>query len=102
MRLDLDLQRFEKQLQDAQYNLDNMVMTSMVPIMPMQTGNFIDITRGMSAARAGSGKVIAAAPPYGRFLYYGKVMVDSETGKGPMKLRTGSMGMSFVFERAPS
>jgi hypothetical protein len=33
----------------------------------------------MSAAIAGSGTVIAAAPPMGRFLYEGKVMVDPET-----------------------
>ena len=34
----------------------------------------------MSAAIAGSGNVIAAAPPFGRFLYEGKVMVDTNTG----------------------
>lgn len=99
MRLDLDLKRFEKQFQDAQYSLDNMVMASMVPIMPMQTGNFIDITTGMSAALAGSGKVIAAAPPYGRFLYYGKVMVDSATGKGPMKIPDGLNGYELRFRK---
>ena len=79
----IDLSRFEGQYSRAQYELDSMVMTSMVPYMPMQTGTFINVTRGMSAAIAGSGKVVAAAPPMGRFLYEGKKMVDAETGRGP-------------------
>ena len=76
----LDLTRFGSQISKAQYELDSMVMTSMVPFMPMQTGLFIDITRAMSASYAGTGKVIAGAPPFGRFLYEGKTMVDEVTG----------------------
>lgn len=76
----IDLSRFEKQFQQAQYELDNMVMTSMVPFMPMQTGTFINVTKAMSAALAGSGVIVAAAPPMGRFLYEGEIMVDPETG----------------------
>jgi hypothetical protein len=34
----------------------------------------------MSASYAGTGKVIAGAPPFGRFLYEGKTMVDEVTG----------------------
>ena len=34
----------------------------------------------MSRSMQGSGQVIAGAPPYGRFLYEGKVMVDPVTG----------------------
>ena len=48
--------------------------------MPMNTGMFRNVTKAMSAALAGSGKVVAAAPPMGRFLYEGKVMVDEQTG----------------------
>lgn len=77
--MQIDLKRFEGQYSRAQYELDSMVMTSMVPYMPMQTGTFINVTRGMSAAIAGSGKVVAAAPPMGRFLYEGKVMVGERT-----------------------
>lgn len=76
----VDLSRFEKQYGKAQYELDSTIMTDMVPYMPMQTGTFINVTKGLSAAIAGSGKVYAAAPPFGRFLYEGKVMVDPETG----------------------
>ncbi len=48
--------------------------------MPMQTGQFINVTKAMSAAVAGTGKVVAAAPPMGRFLYEGRTMVDEKTG----------------------
>ena len=76
----IDLKRFKGQYSKAQYLLDSMVMDSMVPFMPMQTGTFINVTRGMSQSIAGSGKVVAAAPPMGRFLYEGKVMVGERTG----------------------
>ena len=75
----IDLRRFQKQYTRAQYELDSMVMTSMVPYMPMQNGTFINVTRAMSQSIAGSGKVVAAAPPMGRFLYEGKVMVGVQT-----------------------
>lgn len=76
----IDLARFEKQFTRAQYLLDSQIMTDMIPYMPVQTGTFIDVTRAMSAAIAGSGKVVAAAPPMGRFLYEGKVMVGVTSG----------------------
>ena len=80
IELDVDLSRFEKQYGNAQKELDLMVMTSMEPYMPHYTGTFINVTKALSTAIAGSGSVIAAAPPMGRFLYEGKVMVDPETG----------------------
>lgn len=80
IELDVDLSRFEKQYGKAQYALDSMVMTSMEPYMPHRTGTFRNVTKAMSAAIAGSGTVIAAAPPMGRFLYEGKVMIDPLTG----------------------
>lgn len=75
----IDLGRIERNIEKAQYFLDSQVMTDMVPYMPTQTGNFIQRTRAMSAAIAGSGKVVAAAPPMGRFLYEGKVMVGVDS-----------------------
>lgn len=80
IELEVDLSRFEKQYGKAQYMLDSMVMTSMKPYMPHRTGTFINVTQAMSASIAGSGHVVAAAPPFGRFLYEGKVMVDEQTG----------------------
>lgn len=79
IRMMLDLKRFEKQYSQAQYELDNMVMQSMIPYMPKQTGTFINVTQAMSSALAGSGMVVAAAPPMGRFLYEGKLMVGEHT-----------------------
>ena len=87
--MQINLAKTEIGLQRAQTALDHAVMTSMVPFMPMETGQFINVTRAMSAAIAGSGKVVAAAPPFGRYLYEGKVMVDAQTGKGPAKISTG-------------
>lgn len=78
--LDVDLSRYDKQYGKSQYLLDSAVMTSMIPFMPMENGIFIKITRALSAAIAGSGKVFAAAPPIGRFLYEEKTMVDEKTG----------------------
>ena len=80
LEMDVDLTRMDLQFAEAQFYLDNQVMTDMVPYMPMQTGSFVNLTKARSAAIAGSGKVIAAAPPYGRFLYKGLVMVDEKTG----------------------
>lgn len=80
MKVNLNMSRFSRQYQEAQYLLDGMVMDSMVPFMPMITANFINRTRAESTSLQGSGKVCAAAAPYGRFLYEGKTMVDESTG----------------------
>lgn len=95
----IDLGRIERNIEKAQYFLDSQVMTDMVPYMPIQTGNFTQRTRAMSAAVAGSGKVVAAAPPMGRYLYMGKVMVDSETEKGPMRIEVSPGEYIFRFRK---
>lgn len=93
IKVDVSLNRFERQYERAQYYLDSQIMTDMVPYMPHRDGNFVNVTRLQSAALAGSGKVVAAAPPMGQFLYEGKVMVDPVTGspwarKGAKKVVT--------------
>ena len=80
IKIKLNLTRFDKQFQRAQYQLDGNVMNSMVPFMPMVTGDFVDVTRAASAAVQGSGKVYAAYGPAGHFLYRGKTMVSAVTG----------------------
>ena len=80
VKIEVDMSRFEKQFQDAQYYLDSQVMTDMVPYMPSRTNAFVNLVRARSAATAGSGTVIAGVPPSGRFLYEGKVMIDPVTG----------------------
>lgn len=89
----VSLDRFSRQYQEAQLWLDSQVMTDMVPYMPHVTGSFINLTRARSAALVGTGEVVAAAPPMGRFLYEGKVMVDPVTNspwarKGAKKVVT--------------
>lgn len=93
IKIDINMDRFNKQFEQAQYQLDTSVMTCMIPYMPRNTDTFINLTKARSAALAGTGEVCAAAPPYGRFLYMGKVMVDPETGsawarKGATKVVT--------------
>lgn len=77
--LKVDTSRLERNMNKAQYALDSRVMTDMIPLMPMQTGNFIQRTVAQSASMAGTGKVVAGAAPFGRFLYYGKVMIGEVT-----------------------
>lgn len=79
VRIELNLDRLENNFNAAQFALDSAVMTSMEPLMPMDAGQFISVTKAMSAAMAGTGKVVAAAPPQGRFLYEGKVMVGERS-----------------------
>lgn len=106
IELEVDLSRFNEQYGKAQYELDNAVMTSMIKYMPKNTNTFINVTKAMSASIAGSGTVIAGAPPFGRFLYEGKVMVDPTTGspwarKGAKKVVTNK-NLNFSKGKNPS
>lgn len=65
----------------AQKALDIAVMTHMEPYMPKRTGTFINLTKQRSLSMIGTGKVCAAAPPMGRFLYEGKGMVGEQSGR---------------------
>lgn len=80
IQIKVDCGRFYDQFKQAQYELDSNVMNGMEKFMPKDTNNFVQLTRQESAALAGSGEVVAGHAPYGRFLYYGKVMVDPLTG----------------------
>lgn len=73
--IEVDMSRIENNFNEAQFALDSAIMTSMEPFMPMQSGQFIAVTKAMSAAVAGAGQVVAAAPPSGRFLYEGQAMI---------------------------
>lgn len=93
--IEVDMKRLENNFNKAQYELDSAIMTSMVPHMPMQTGQFIAVTKGMSSAIAGTGQVVAAAPPSGRFLYEGQAMVgryskSAWAKKGEKKVLSGA------------
>jgi hypothetical protein len=79
IRVDINLNRFEKQYQDAQIYLDREVMNGMKPYMPLRDGALVNLTSEQSAVYQGTGKVYAAYTPYGRFQYEGKIMVDPVT-----------------------
>lgn len=76
----LNFGRFTQQFQTAQKWLDAQVFNDTQPYMPMQTGTLINNSRAKSMETLGKGEVCVGTPPYGRFLYEGKVMVDPETG----------------------
>lgn len=93
MHVNVHMKALSKKMQKAQFALDTQIMSSMVPFMPRNTATLINTTLARSMARAGTGVVCAAAPPYGRFQYYGKVMVDPATNspwarKGAKKITT--------------
>lgn len=110
VNIEVDMSRLERNFNEAQLRLDSAIMTSMEPFMPKQSGQFIDVTTGMSAAIAGTGQVVAAAPPMGRFLYEGKAMVGQYSRsawakKGEKKVLSGgkldySRGGSHWFDKA--
>lgn len=79
MVLELGTERLNRNLNDAQYELDSMIMTSMQRFMPMDQGRFINRVIAKNAALAGSGEVYAAVGPEGRFLYEGKVMIGEQS-----------------------
>ena len=80
VRVNIDFKKYEDRFQNAQRWLDTTIMNDMIPFMPIQTGTLRSVTAARSIAIAGTGKVIAASTPYGRFQYMGKVMVDPDTG----------------------
>lgn len=60
----------------------------MIPYMPLQTGNLRQRSQAESVSLMGTGVVVAAVPPYGRYQYMGKVMVEADTGRGAFYIPT--------------
>lgn len=79
IKIKVDMKAAEEALARAQFELDGAIMNSMIPLMPMQNGTFIQLTRARSASVQGTGRVYAGIGPQGRMLYEGKVMVDPVT-----------------------
>ena len=89
IKIDVSLKRLKNNTHKAQFYLDSQVMNSMIQFMPMRTGSFIALTRAKSSAFAGTGTVYAGVSPMGRYLYEGKKMVDSATGRGAYPIKDG-------------
>lgn len=68
---------------EATTNADAILLQQVVkdtsPYVPFLTGSLNTRSRAI-------GNTIIYPGPYARYLYYGKVMVDSVTGKGPAKI----------------
>lgn len=86
--------RFSRQFAAAQQWLAEQVLADCKPFMPMETGSLIQ----WSYVDDGGRKVVFPGP-YARYLYGGVVMVDAETGKGPMKIPDGSGGYLLRFRK---
>ena len=99
--VNISMNRFENQFQKAQNWLDGQVYANMKKYMPIRDGVMIHTTDTMNNSMQGTGKIIGGAPPYGRFLYMGKVMVDPLTNspwarKGATKVVTDR---NIVFDK---
>ena len=83
MKIKLNMDRFSRQYQEAQYLLDGMVMDSMIEFMPMISGDFIDRTRVKSTSMQGTGFVCAAAALLNQYpgLYENETIKFEELGK---------------------
>lgn len=72
----------------AEHALATQVLKDTEPFVPADTKSLSNRAHieGYTAFDygPGSGNVIVYPGPYARYLYYGKVMVNSATGKGPM------------------
>ena len=70
-------EKIEASAQKAPMIVAEQVRKDTEPYVPMLTGSLTQRTRV-------EGDTIIYPGPYARYLYHGKYMVDSKTGKGPM------------------
>lgn len=84
VRANLDLSHYSERFRDAQQWLGDHVLAGCKPFLPKVTGSL-----EQRSYVAKGGREVVFPGPYARYLYMGKVMVDSVTGKGPRKIPTG-------------
>lgn len=84
VRVTIDLTDREDSFNRAQEWFGQRVLQDCRAYIPHLTGS----QQQRSHTEDGGRKVVFPGP-YARYLYGGKVMVDSETGKGPRKIPTG-------------
>ena len=75
VHIKVDLSVFEERVIKAQQWLGDRVLEDCKPIMPLLTGGLQQRSHTES-----DGRFVVFPGPYGRFLYYGKVMLDPVTG----------------------
>ena len=75
IRCEIDISRFRKQFEQAQWYLGKKVLEDCKDFMPLRDGSL----RQRSVVLR-EGREVLFPGPYARFLYMGKVMVDPDTG----------------------
>ena len=70
--------RFNGRFRLAQIWLDRKFMEKMQPVVPYKTGKFLSKINAENAGKWGSGVIVVAVPPQGRYLYPG---VNPNTGR---------------------
>lgn len=90
------MDKLEKKLVDyadkSEKWLANEILKDTNPFVPALTGSL--------AERAHvEGNLVVYPGPYARYLYYGKAMVDSATGKGPSKFVDENGNVIFRFQK---
>lgn len=65
------LSRFNPKFTKAQEWLDKTVMQYMIPMIPYKTGAFLGRILEANGGQYGTGRIKAAVPPQGRYLYGG-------------------------------
>lgn len=76
----VNMSRTNANLDKAQKWLDLEVFKDSDPYMPKRDALMRDLAWQRTKSLAGTGEIVVAAQPYGRFQYMGKVMVDPLTG----------------------
>lgn len=72
-------ERLKNASEKAEHTVAIQAQKDTSPYVPFLTGSLDQRTRV-------DGSEIIYPGPYARYLYYGNVMVDAETGKGPMRI----------------
>ena len=76
----------------AAHTLAVQIAKDTEPFVPFLTGSLSNRTQVVE-------NMIIYPGPYARYLYYGKVMVDAATGKGPMKIMRDGQVVAIRFRK---
>ena len=84
IQINISMERLGKNCEAAQWWLGEQVLQGCRALMPLLTGSLQQRSRVEDGGRR-----VVFPGPYARYLYMGRVMVDSVSGKGPRKIPTG-------------
>lgn len=88
VRVNLYSGKYGARFVQAQQWLGQQVLADCKPYMPLKTGSL-----QQRSYVADGGRQVVFPGPYARYLYMGKVMADSKTGKGPANIP--NVGLRF-------